>query len=113
MLRMVWREPRENLEILGWFGLEDSRKFPLFVVFTFEGEELLSESHSVKNDSPEDVFRSIEQVLKAVRTSIDKVGRDSPQLFPDVRARMRRIRLIGGARRVLDVIGMLRGATGV
>lgn len=113
MMCMVWREPRENLEILGWFGLRDSRKLPLFVVFTFEEDVLLSDCHPVNNDSPEDVFRSIEQALIAVRTSVEKVGRASPELFSDIRARMRRIRLVSGARRALDVIGMLRGAAGL
>jgi len=113
MMRMLWREPRENHEVLGWFGLEDSRKLPLFAVFTFEGDDLLSERHPIRNNSPEDVFRSIEEVLKAVRTCVEKMGRNSPQLFADIRARMRRIRVVGGAKRVLEIIGTFRGAAGV
>ena len=113
MMCLIWREPRENLEILKWFGLEDSRKLPAFVTFTFEGEELLSECHAIANDSPEIVFRSIEQVLNAIQASVMKCGRDSATLFSDIRAWMRRIRIIGGIKRFVGAVATFRGVSGL
>ena len=113
MMCMVWHEPRANLEILGWFGLKDSQELPLFVVFSIEEGDLLSECHAIKNNSAEDVFKSLEAVLKLVNISVDRLGKDSPKLFADIRKRMRRVRLAGGVKRVFDVLGMLRGATGL
>lgn len=70
----VWKEPKENEEILNEFGLETSEDLPQLLVFA-EGEdgEILKHSISLNDQSKDKSYASIKEAIGLITRAIDGV----------------------------------------
>jgi hypothetical protein len=67
MMVPIWKEPKDNEELLEIFGVKSTKNLPLFFVFTKVGQELLTKSIEI-NDT------SIDSALKELTTTFHKIN---------------------------------------
>lgn len=107
MIMPVWKEPKANLELLSVFGLTDSKKFPIFALFAFEGDEMHYHVHRIENETPTKVFDSLQAVIAAACD-----GSSTPT-FKSARRKLKWIAAKNSIKRVFETIGTFRGAAGI
>jgi hypothetical protein len=74
MMCMIWKEPRENKELLEIFGLKDTKNLPLLVVFTHDAEgNILTNSIKLKDDSIDTAYNSIKESIKIVTDAVEGI----------------------------------------
>lgn len=74
MMRMVWKEPRENRELLEAFELEDTSVLPALVLFAEDsGGALLHTVLRLNDKSPEAALDSLRGTLAEVSMAIREI----------------------------------------
>ena len=109
-MRPIWQEPKANEEIMGWFGIEDRDRLPLFVAFGFVGQEMHYQLYEIDDESAGAVFASIRARLQEIGTVLAKHGSDPSveRLFRNLGWRRSVRKAIRGAKQILRLIGLLR-----
>ncbi len=75
MMCMVWKEPRENKQLLNMFGLNDTKELPLLVVYTHDAQNnILSNSIKLDDNSPDTAYNSTKKALQVVTNAVDRIG---------------------------------------
>lgn len=92
----TWEEPKANIPVLEYFGLENSEELPLFVVFMWDDDNNLNSfSISIKGKSVDEVYNSIEEIVK----TIAKVESD---ILPEYKGSVNVFRNVVSALKALD-----------
>ena len=67
MMVPIWKEPNENRLFLNVFSLEESKDLPCFIAFIWkDNDEIEQIVWNLSNDSEEDAFNSIREVVKII-----------------------------------------------
>lgn len=74
MMVPVWKEPRENKEILDAFGLRSTEDLPKLIVFCLgPNNQVLNHQISLKNGTIEEAYTSIKGAIEAATTAINDI----------------------------------------
>ncbi len=66
-LKKNWKEPKDNLQILRDFGLENSQELPLFVVFMWDDHENLNEiTVPIRGNDVNAVHNSLRCIIETI-----------------------------------------------
>jgi len=80
MLRMVWKEPNENKELLSTFEMASTEKLPVVVVFAQDQEgQIYKNILSIDDSSEENAFKSIKEILSTVAVALENVTDENLQ----------------------------------
>jgi hypothetical protein len=74
MMRRVWKEPRQNRELISSFGLDDTQDLPCVVIFVLDGVALERATARIDDSTLEAVYAS----LKAIFVEVDDTLRALP-----------------------------------
>lgn len=74
----VWREPRENKELLDAFELSSTRDLPLFLVFTQDNDgDILKIKYKIEGENIDETFSSLRRIVKTVTNAINGVSSEN------------------------------------
>ena len=114
MMRMIWREPIENEKVLSWFGVKDSRELPLFVLFGVDGDELYYQKHSLKFDSVESAFNSLQPILSVASNEVrEHANASRKEQFSKAQWEIKKLQAKQKVKEILGTISQFRGITSV
>jgi hypothetical protein len=110
----VWLEPKENEEIMGWFGIEDRDRLPVLAVFGFTGPTMHYQVYPIDDRSAGAVFASVRDRLQEIRKVLAKhiSAPRTESLFRALGWRKSARDVARGVRWFLRIINSFRGATG-
>jgi hypothetical protein len=85
MMRMVWKEPRANKELLDAFEIDSTAGLPVIVIFAQDQDgEVYRTVLKIDDSSEESAFKSVKEILTTVADALEKV--DESNLQKGVRA---------------------------
>lgn len=114
MMIPIMKEPKQNQKLFDWFEIKDSESLPMFVLFNGQGSELYFQKHPINDPSIEGTWNSLKEVIEPIVNSIDKnLEEEMPEIFKKAQWQMRKVRAVNGVKRILGLIGSLRGIAGV
>ncbi len=114
MIIPVWKEPSRNREVLSWFGISDSQKLPLFVLFGLDNKELYYKTHPIEANSAKEVFNSLNIVLHPISVHIaDNKDLHRRQLFKQLKWRLAGLRARQKGEELFRAASLLRGVSGL
>lgn len=74
MMIPVWKEPRENKEVLEAFGLKSTKELPKLIVFCLgANKEVYYHQISLKDKTVEEAYSSLKDAIEAATTAIDDI----------------------------------------
>ena len=110
----IWQEPHENTKMLSWFNLEDSKDFPLFIIFGIDNNELYHQKHSIKDNSPKEVFKNLQKVIYPICDQIRENSHiDKKALFKKAQWEIKKLQAKQKAEELLGVVSSFRGFSGI
>ncbi len=114
LMHPIWKEPKENKQVLSWFDIKDSRDLPLFVLFGVDDNELHYQRYPLKSASPQDVFNSLQEVLSAVsiRTQQNE-NTDRKTVFKTAQWEIKKLQVKQKLMDILGAISLFRGVAGM
>ena len=70
----IWKEPKENKDLIDIFDLKSTQRFPLLLVFAFgQDGELLKNNLSLSDASVNEAYNSIKTAVKTVTDALEAV----------------------------------------
>jgi hypothetical protein len=85
MMRMVWHEPEQNRQLLATFGLEDTARLPMFVLFTpLHDGRLLHTSIKLNDESEEAAFARLKDVVSALTEAVNVIQKENREDYEAV-----------------------------
>lgn len=113
----VWKEPKQNMKVLPWFDIKDSRVLPLLVIFCHENRKIYFQKHLIKAKSPEEAFNDLNDVLLRISASVQKAS-DADGINKDVLFRYAQweIRKLDATQKIINLFeaaSTIRGAVGI
>lgn len=110
----IKKEPKQNKKLFDWFEIKDSGSLPMFVLFNGKGSELYFQKHPLNDTSIEEAWNSLKEVIEPIVNSIDEnLDEEMPKLFKKAQWEMRSVRVKNVGKRILGLIGALRGIAGI
>ncbi|MBN3947221.1 MAG: hypothetical protein HWQ38_12385 [Nostoc sp. NMS7] len=109
----VWKEPNENLKILSWFDINDSRNLPTFILFTVEGNQLFYQSYNIRANSNEQVFNCLKQILEFVPQNFTNDNLDKKEIFTQLEWKIKKLKTTEKIKEILGIISLFRGSIGI
>lgn len=70
----VWKEPKDNIELLSVFGLESSEDFPLLAVFFIDSnEEVICRLIHIDDSTIENAFNTLKNIVGTIAKAISGI----------------------------------------
>ena len=69
----VWKEPKENKELLSEFGIQSTEQLPLFVAFTHIDGKIVKSELQLSDSSIDDAYCSIKKSVAIITEAINNI----------------------------------------
>jgi hypothetical protein len=80
MMRMVWKEPRANKELLNTFEIASTEDLPAIAIFAQDQDgEVYKTILKIDDSSEDNAFKTIKEILHTVANALEKVGEENLQ----------------------------------
>ncbi|MCA9997322.1 MAG: hypothetical protein KDE56_16300 [Anaerolineales bacterium] len=110
----IWKEPKQNTKLFNLFEIKDSGSLPMFVLFNGQGSDLYFQKHPIIDTSIEETWNSLKEIIEPIVKSIDKnLEEEMPEIFKKAQWQMRRVTAKNVVKRILGLVGSLRGIAGI
>lgn len=78
LMRMIWKEPNENKPLLKEFGIKDTEKLPLLLVFTHDANgNILQQRIKIKDSSIDDAYNSIKEAITVITDAVEGINMEN------------------------------------
>lgn len=111
MLKPIWKEPLENLQLLPFFEIKDSRELPFFVLFGFDQDDFYYQKYPIRANSEAETFDSLREVFINTTSDVQKYT-NKRDLFRHAQWELRKMEAQQTFKRFLETIALFRGAAG-
>ncbi len=74
LLVPIWNEPKDNKDILEVFEIQSTENLPVFVLFTKFGEYLLQYPLHINENSVEEAYRDLKELLSKIAKKSEKLN---------------------------------------
>lgn len=86
----------------------------MFVLFNGQGSDLYFQKHPIIDTSIEETWNSLKEIIEPIVKSIDKnLEEEMPEIFKKAQWQMRRVTAKNVVKRILGLVGSLRGIAGI
>lgn len=113
----VWKEPIQNMKVLPWFDIRESRVLPILVVFCHNDGNIYFQKHAIKAESSHDCFNNINKILSRISEVINQVkGADGINKVELFRYAQWEMRVLETEQRIVDLFeaaATFRSAIGI
>ena len=110
----IWEEPSENLKILSWFDIADSRELPCLALFNLHDQTLAYNIYKIHSKSSQDIFSELENLLLPVVKQVqDHPEIKGEQLFKKTQWVVRKTQANHSIKEIFSFISELRGVIGI
>jgi hypothetical protein len=113
----IWKEPQQNKKIFPWFRIRDSRELPLLVIFGHESGDFYYQKIPIRDESPLDVFNSLNDVLSRISLSVQKAtnenGINKQKIFEHAKWEMQKLEAHQKIKDLFETASLFRGAIGL
>ncbi len=109
----AWDEPQYNIPIIQEFGLKDSEKLPLFVVFMWDDDDQLHRlAIPIKGNDESSVYNSIKKIVKTVSDAEQRIlpeYKRTEAVFNNVKADLEAVNIPHFVLRTIKITAELAG----
>lgn len=110
----IWQEPAENLKILSWFDIGDSRELPCLALFNIQDQSLAYSVYKIHSKSSQEIFTELEKLLLPVVKQIeDHPQETSEQLLKKTQWTVRKNQASHSLKEMFNFISEIRGVIGI
>ncbi|WP_319582318.1 hypothetical protein [uncultured Pseudodesulfovibrio sp.] len=69
----IWKEPKDNEELLSTFGVASTKALPLFILFVLDGGKFLSIQFDIDDDRIDDGFNSLKYIIHTAKEALGHI----------------------------------------
>ena len=113
----IWREPHQNMKLLRWFDIDDSRALPLLVIWGYESDGFYFQKYSIEGEDSKDIYNNLNVVLSRISQSVQKAKSnnivDKQKIFKQARWEIRKLEKHQKIKNFFETVSMFRGAIGI
>ena len=113
-IQPIWKEPKENEQLLSLFDIPDSNKFPLFVLFNYLNDELYYQKYNLKADSKQAAYIMLKEILSSVSKKItNNNNRETNNKLKSLGWTIKKLKIKKGIKHIIQIVSSFRGVTGI